>query len=171
LLAVSLGLLQLALHRVEEGYEILCIKIWRVYWFSRHVGVYWRGGALVNRITQPGWHLKVNYRTSRIQLTNIVQVPWLDQFENVQVTLQTDKVTNIPVWESALRSHTRCPLAALRMLRTHSLLVLQCGTSGGVLIYFDRVEVVNRLKEEFVYHTIKNYTINYDKIWIFDKIQ
>ncbi len=48
---------------------------------------------------------------------------------------------------------------------------------------FDRVEVVNRkayfmhemivsrLKVEHVYFTIKNYTIGYDKIWIFDKIQ
>jgi len=56
--------------------------------------------------------------------------------------VQTDKVTNIP-----------------------------CGTAGGVLIYFDHIEVVNRLRKEHVYGTIKNYTINYDKTWIFDKIQ
>eukprot|EP01117_Protostelium_nocturnum_P011882 TRINITY_DN4339_c0_g1_i1.p1 TRINITY_DN4339_c0_g1~~TRINITY_DN4339_c0_g1_i1.p1 ORF type:complete len:277 (+),score=91.02 TRINITY_DN4339_c0_g1_i1:122-952(+) len=99
-----------SIHSVEEG----------------HVGVYWRGGALVKRISHPGWHLKV---------------PFLDQFENVQTTLQTDKVTDIP-----------------------------CGTSGGVMIKIDRVEVVNRLKEDHVYMTIKNYTVYYDKIWIFDKI-
>jgi hypothetical protein len=40
----------------------------------RHVGVYWRGGALVNRVTEPGFHFKL---------------PFIDQFENVQVTLQT----------------------------------------------------------------------------------
>jgi len=108
--AVLVGLLQFSIHKIDEG----------------HVGVYWRGGALINRTTQPGFHLKV---------------PFLDSFENVQITLQTDKVTNIP-----------------------------CGTSGGVMIYFERVEVVNRLKMEHVYMTIKNYTINYDKIWIFDKI-
>jgi hypothetical protein len=39
------------------------------------------------------------------------------------------------------------------------------------MLWIDRVEVVNRLKEQFVYDTIKNYTTNYDKIWIFDKIQ
>ena len=58
------------------------------------------------------------------------------------MTIQTDKVTNIP-----------------------------CGTSGGVMLMFDKVEVVNRLKRELAYETIKNYTIDYDKTWIFDKIQ
>ena len=38
------------------------------------------------------------------------------------------------------------------------------------MISFDRVEVVNRLRSDFVYATIKNYTVNYDKTWIFDKI-
>jgi regulator of protease activity HflC (stomatin/prohibitin superfamily) len=91
-----------------------------------HVGIYYRGGALLDRITEPGYHFKI---------------PFLDTFENVQVTVQTDKVTNIP-----------------------------CGTSGGVLIWFDRVEVVNRLRREYVYETIKNYTVHYDRMWIFDKI-
>jgi len=109
-IAVLVGVLQLSIHRVEEG----------------HVGVYWRGGALLNRITYPGYHLKI---------------PFLDEFDVVQVTIQTDKVTNIP-----------------------------CGTSGGVLIWIERVEVVNRLKVDYVYETIKNYTVGYDKIWIFDKI-
>ncbi len=69
-------------------------------------------------------------------------IPLLTSVENVQVTVQTDKVTNIP-----------------------------CGTAGGVVIYFDHIEVVNRLRKELVYETIKNYTVNYDKTWIFDKIQ
>jgi len=47
---------------------------------------------------------------------------------------------------------------------------IPCGTSGGVLIWIDKVEVVNRLKKIHVYETIKNYTTNYDKVWIFDKI-
>eukprot|EP01119_Soliformovum_irregulare_P010738 TRINITY_DN2649_c0_g1_i2.p1 TRINITY_DN2649_c0_g1~~TRINITY_DN2649_c0_g1_i2.p1 ORF type:complete len:250 (+),score=87.55 TRINITY_DN2649_c0_g1_i2:355-1104(+) len=47
---------------------------------------------------------------------------------------------------------------------------IPCGTSGGVLIDIERVEVVNRLREEYVYQTIKNYTVDYDRIWIFDKI-
>ena len=37
--------------------------------------------------------------------------------------------------------------------------------------YFDKIEVVNRLKKELAFETIKNYTINYDRTWIFDKIQ
>jgi erlin len=74
-------------HRVEEG----------------HVGIYFRGGALLDSITEPGYHLKL---------------PMITRFENVQVTVQTDKVENIP-----------------------------CGTAGGVVIYFEYIEVVNRLKK------------------------
>jgi regulator of protease activity HflC (stomatin/prohibitin superfamily) len=92
-----------------------------------HVGIYFRGGALLDSITEPGYHLKL---------------PLVTTVENVQVTVQTDKVTNIP-----------------------------CGTSGGVVIYFDHIEVVNRLKKALVHETIKNYTVHYDKTWIFDKIQ
>jgi len=106
LLAIIAAIVPLGIHRVEEG----------------HVGVYWRGGALLNRVTHPGWHLKI---------------PFIDAFENVQVTMQTDKVTEIP-----------------------------CGTSGGVMLWIDRVEVVNRLRESYVYDTIKNYTTFYDKIFL-----
>jgi len=107
----SLGILApFSIHKITEG----------------HVGVYWFGGALQDKITEPGIHFSI---------------PFLERFESVQVTLQTDKVTNIP-----------------------------CGTSGGVLIWIDKVEVVNRLKKQLVYQTIKNYTTSYDKIWIFDKI-
>lgn len=91
-----------------------------------HVGVYWRAGALMNDITDPGLHFRW---------------PIVTTFAEVQITMQTDSVENIP-----------------------------CGTSGGVLISFDKVEVVNRLKRDSVHETIKNYTVNYDKTWIFDKI-
>jgi len=67
--------------------------------------------------------------------------PVLTTYESVQTGVQTDVVTNIP-----------------------------CGTSGGVMISFERIEVVNRLKSQYVYETIKNYTIEYDKTWIYDKI-
>ncbi|KAJ6846586.1 erlin-2-B isoform X1 [Iris pallida] len=98
------------LHQVPEG----------------HVGCYWRGGALLNVITNPGFHFKL---------------PLITQFEPIQVTLQTDLVRDIP-----------------------------CGTKGGVMISFDKIEVVNRLRKEFVYETLLNYGINYDKTWIYDKI-
>ncbi|KAE8647251.1 hypothetical protein Csa_018275 [Cucumis sativus] len=78
------------LHQVPEG----------------HVGVYWRGGALLKTITDPGFHLKL---------------PLITQFVAVQVTLQTD-------------------------------------------------QVVNRLRKEYVYDTLVNYGVNYDNIWIYDKI-
>ena len=58
------------------------------------------------------------------------------------MTLQTDKVNNVP-----------------------------CGTSGGVNVLFEQIEVVNRLKKELALETVKQYTVNYDKLWIFDKIQ
>ncbi|XP_020100934.1 erlin-2-B isoform X1 [Ananas comosus] len=98
------------LHQVPEG----------------HVGVYWRGGALLKTITNPGFHLKL---------------PLVTKFEPIQVTLQTDQVKNIP-----------------------------CGTKGGVMISFDKIEVVNRLRKEYVYETLLNYGVHYDKTWIYDKI-
>jgi erlin len=67
--------------------------------------------------------------------------PFVTHHDNVQTTVQTDSVNSIP-----------------------------CGTSGGVMISFDKVEVVNRLKKDYVYETIRNYTVNYDQTWIFDKI-
>jgi len=45
-----------------------------------------------------------------------------------------------------------------------------CGTSGGVMIYFDRIEVVNLLQYSAVFDTVKNYTADYDKPLIFDKV-
>jgi regulator of protease activity HflC (stomatin/prohibitin superfamily) len=90
-----------------------------------HVGVYFRAGALRQRMDAAGFHVKLP----------------IDTAENVQVTMQTDQVLNIP-----------------------------CGTSGGVTITFDRIEVVNQLRPDHVYSTVRDYGVNYDKMWIFDKI-
>lgn len=38
------------------------------------------------------------------------------------------------------------------------------------MIKFDKIEVVNRLKKEYAWETVKNYSVDYDKTWIFDKI-
>ncbi|XP_057837736.1 uncharacterized protein LOC131047939 isoform X1 [Cryptomeria japonica] len=65
----------------------------------------------------------------------------LTRYEPIQVAIQTDKVTNIP-----------------------------CGTKGGVMIYFEKIEVVNRLQKEYVYEILINYGLKYDKTWIYDKI-
>lgn len=101
---------QYSLHRVEEG----------------HVGVYFRGGAMLQGMAGPGFHM---------------MIPFVTYVRNVQTTLQTDEVKNVP-----------------------------CGTSGGVMIYFDRIEVVNVLQNVAVYDIVKNYTADYDKPLIFDKV-
>merc|ERR1719336_1196508 len=70
-----------------------------------------------------------------------MMIPFLTSVRNVQTTLQTDEVKNVP-----------------------------CGTSGGVMIYFDRIEVVNVLQSAAVYDIVKNYTADYDKPLIFDRV-
>uniref|UniRef100_T1IWX3 Band 7 domain-containing protein n=1 Tax=Strigamia maritima TaxID=126957 RepID=T1IWX3_STRMM len=103
-------IMNFAIHRIEEG----------------HVGVYYRGGALLHQVSQPGFHM---------------MVPFLTFFKPVQVTMQTDEVKNVP-----------------------------CGTSGGVMIYFDRIEVVNILSSASVHEIVKNYTADYDRSLIFNKV-
>ncbi|KAJ7569980.1 hypothetical protein O6H91_01G102200 [Diphasiastrum complanatum] len=71
-----------------------------------HVGVYWRGGALLKTTSSPGFHL---------------MIPLLTRYEPIQVTIQTD-------------------------------------------------QVVNRLNRDYVYDTILNFGVSYDKTWIYDKI-
>jgi len=59
----------------------------------------------------------------------------------VQTSVQTDEVQNIP-----------------------------CGTKGGVMIYFDKIEVINILDKDSVIETVRNYTVDYDRIWIYNKV-
>ncbi|KAK0149915.1 Erlin-1 [Merluccius polli] len=70
-----------------------------------------------------------------------IMLPFITTFRSVQTTLQTDEIKNVP-----------------------------CGTSGGVMIYFDRIEVVNMLVPSAVVDIVKNYTADYDKTLIFNKI-
>jgi len=70
-----------------------------------------------------------------------LKVPLLTSVHFVQMTMQSDQVRDIP-----------------------------CGTRGGVMIFFEKVEVVNRLNEDLLMQTIRNYTVNYDKLWIFDRV-
>ena len=109
--AIAIAIIvQSSLHRIEEG----------------HTGVYYRGGALLNTMSSPGFHL---------------MIPLITSFKSVQTTLQTDEVKNVP-----------------------------CGTSGGVMIYFDRIEVVNLLEPDNVHDIVKRYSADYDKPLIFDKV-
>lgn len=70
-----------------------------------------------------------------------MMVPFLTTYRSVQVTLQSDEVKNVP-----------------------------CGTSGGVMLHFDRIEVVNILAPSSVYEIVRNYTADYDKSLIYNKI-
>lgn len=70
-----------------------------------------------------------------------MMIPLLTTYRSVQVTLQTDEVKNVP-----------------------------CGTSGGVMIYFDRIEVVNILDANSVYTMVRNFTADYDRTLIFNKV-
>ncbi|MFS8033000.1 putative Band 7 domain-containing protein [Helianthus anomalus] len=94
----------------------------------------------------PEGHVGVYWLGGALQETTTtpgfhLKLPLITHYEPVQVTLQTDLVRDIP-----------------------------CGTKGGVMINFDRIEVVNRLKKEAVYETLLNYGVQYDHTWIYDKI-
>eukprot|EP00285_Hemiselmis_virescens_P018072 CAMPEP_0173386036 /NCGR_PEP_ID=MMETSP1356-20130122/8631_1 /TAXON_ID=77927 ORGANISM="Hemiselmis virescens, Strain PCC157" /NCGR_SAMPLE_ID=MMETSP1356 /ASSEMBLY_ACC=CAM_ASM_000847 /LENGTH=317 /DNA_ID=CAMNT_0014342101 /DNA_START=134 /DNA_END=1087 /DNA_ORIENTATION=- len=110
LIAVFSLMVPLSIHKIEEG----------------HVGVYYRGGALLQGYTEAGFNTKM---------------PFITSVSQVQTTIQTDEVVNIP-----------------------------CGTRGGVLLYFDKVEVVNRLAKDHVVDTVRNYGVHYDNVWIFSKL-
>uniref|UniRef100_A0A8C0VC33 Erlin-1 n=1 Tax=Cyanistes caeruleus TaxID=156563 RepID=A0A8C0VC33_CYACU len=91
-------------------------------------------------------HLAVYYRGGALLTSPSgpgyhIMLPFITTFKSVQTTLQTDEVKNVP-----------------------------CGTSGGVMIYIDRIEVVNKLAPYAVYDIVRNYTADYDKTLIFNKI-
>lgn len=69
------------------------------------------------------------------------RIPFFQEFIEMSISIETDVVTNIP-----------------------------CGTSNGTMVYFNKVEVVNKLKKEYVFETVKNYTQDYEKFWITDKL-
>eukprot|EP00325_Prymnesiales_sp_UTEX-LB-985_P027549 CAMPEP_0174717218 /NCGR_PEP_ID=MMETSP1094-20130205/26197_1 /TAXON_ID=156173 /ORGANISM="Chrysochromulina brevifilum, Strain UTEX LB 985" /LENGTH=321 /DNA_ID=CAMNT_0015917123 /DNA_START=62 /DNA_END=1027 /DNA_ORIENTATION=- len=94
----------------------------------------------------PEGHVAVYYRGGALLKTTSgagfrTMAPYITSVKFVQTTVQTDKVTDIP-----------------------------CGTSSGTVISFERIEVVNQLRAEAVYDTVRNYTVDYDKTWIYDKI-
>lgn len=91
-------------------------------------------------------HVAVYYRGGALLQSTAapgyhVMVPFVTTYRSVQTTLQTDKIKNVP-----------------------------CGTAGGVMIYFDQIEVVNILQRFAVHDIVKNYTADYDRVLIFNKI-
>ena len=47
------------------------------------------------------------------------------------------------------------------MIQTDIVQKVPCGTSNGLLVVFDKIEVVNRLDRKHVYKTVLNYTEQY----------
>uniref|UniRef100_A0A8C4R7P3 ER lipid raft associated 1 n=1 Tax=Eptatretus burgeri TaxID=7764 RepID=A0A8C4R7P3_EPTBU len=143
---LALALLISSLHRIEEG----------------HVSVYYRGGALLQQTAGPGYHL---------------MLPLFTSYRSVQTTLQTDEVKNVPCGtrygEVYLFPRTFLLIASLVQVGSHFIVLHRLpllNPSGGVMIYFDRIEVVNLLAAWSVYDVVKNYTADYDKTLIFNKV-
>jgi len=96
--------------------------------------------------TVPEGHVGAYWRLGRL-LPDVTtpgihfRLPLVVRWEPIQVTMQTDAVLSIP-----------------------------CGTKGGAMIAFGRVEVVNRLRKEAVYDILSQYGTQYDKTWIYDKV-
>lgn len=57
------------------------------------------------------------------------RLPFIEEFIEMKISIQTDTVNNVP-----------------------------CGTSNGTLVYFDKIEVVNKLRKDQVFQTVLNYT-------------
>ncbi|XP_065603001.1 LOW QUALITY PROTEIN: erlin-1-like [Cyrtonyx montezumae] len=100
--------------------------------------------ASIHRVEEG--HMAVYYRGGALLTSPSgpgchIMLPFITTFKSVQTALHTDEVKNVP-----------------------------CGTSGGVMIYIDRIEVVNKLAPYAVYDIVRNYTANYDKTLIFNKI-
>lgn len=67
LLGIILLFISGGVHRIEEG----------------HIGLYWRGGALMEGHTEAGYH---------------IMTPIITSYANIQTSVQTDRVENIPVY-------------------------------------------------------------------------
>ena len=86
------------------------------------------------------------YRAGKLQSELLnpgygIVIPYIDIVEQVSVSFVTERIENVP-----------------------------CGTNGGVNIYFDLIEVVHRLKRTSVIETVANYSTQYAKTWIVDRI-
>ena len=103
-------------------------------------------GALSSSHFVPEGHVAVFYRNGALLNKTVgagfsMSLPIVTRVEYVQTTVQTDRVENIP-----------------------------CGTQGGTVIHFGKIEVVNQLQAGAVLETVRQYGVEYDKTWIYDKI-
>lgn len=70
-----------------------------------------------------------------------LHAPGITRMVDINVRLQTDVIRNVP-----------------------------CGTKDGILSEFDRVEVVNTLERQRAHAVVKAYGVDYDRVWIHDKV-
>ena len=88
----------------------------------------------------------VIYRAGKLQSELLnpgygLVIPYIDVLEQVSLSFVTERVENVP-----------------------------CGTNGGVNVHFDLIEVVHRLKRSSVVETVANYSTQYAKTWIVDRL-
>jgi hypothetical protein len=96
-----------------------------------HIAMYWRGGALLDTVAEPGWRWAPPMVTTR---------------DFVQLTMQTDTVRVL-----SLVGYFRPPDSPC----VCQVREVPCGTSTGVMIYFDRIDVVNQLDRTKAHSTVK----------------
>ncbi len=58
--------------------------------YEGHIGIYTRGGALLEGFTDPGMHF---------------MIPLITNVHMIQVTVQTDQVTKIPVYKLKIKNN------------------------------------------------------------------
>lgn len=128
------------------------------------------------------------------------KMPLITQYEPVQVTIQTDQVTlALNLWNME-NYKLACFNGSISCVIKFQVRDIPCGTKGGVMITFGKIEVrwwgitlvllgslkfsifiiydwlecflqvVNRLQKDHVYNTLLNYGVHYDNTWIYDKI-
>ena len=146
-----------------------------------HVGVYFRGGALLQvRFPSRCLFTSAHHFSGCLNASSCSCIVCLTGDYRAGVSLLfaiSDGLPHGPNYHANrqgplgdLRSHDPecqldvCLLSSVCFCRVRPLFLVKpqvvdipCGTSGGVMIYFDKIEVVNRLKKEGVYDTIKNY--------------
>ena len=69
------------------------------------------------------------------------RVPWVTRHASIPINIRTDEVRDVP-----------------------------CGTKGGILLHFGKIEVVFRLDRAHVVGTVRNYTARYEVPMIHDQI-
>uniref|UniRef100_A0A287A8P3 Erlin n=1 Tax=Sus scrofa TaxID=9823 RepID=A0A287A8P3_PIG len=138
-----------AVHKIEEG----------------HIGVYYRGGALLTSTSGPGFHLMLPFITSYKSVCDCA-VPASSNSGGVMIYFDRIEVVNFLVPHAgtslSLQSHTHTHRPQHQAPREGTVAVSQNTVSPSLLVL--------SLSFLSVYDIVKNYTADYDKALIFNKI-